>query len=513
MADNTNEFRFKSSARNATTAAVTSIVMGVVSFIERMVFNQCFISDYLGFYSLFKNIISIIAVAELGLSTAIAYSLYAPLAEDNFEEVNVIMHLFQKVYRIMGTIILAAGLAVTPFMRYFVRTEVDISYVQICFVIFLLGTVSEYFFYYKSIIFSASQREYVNTLLTNICWTMMYAIQIAASILTHSFLVYSLLILTFTLIRCTVVNILARKKFPFLSKKPTRKIANESRDKILSNVKGLIADRLGGVLINSSDSLLISAMIGSSILGLYSNYQMITKGILGFTRILPNAITASLGNMGAVEDSNSMEDGYKAIDLSFYLIYGVLAIVLFNIINPIIQLFFGASRVLPFTTALIMSVLFYIQNIKSLYYTYKSSLGLYWYDRFRPLISGATNLIVSIILAKILGLDGILLGTIISYVVIDLWVEPMIIFHHGFHKSSHRYIAATMMRLAFVTGMMLATWQLTDLITVSGIFGIIAKLVLSLVITVAVFALIYCRNKYVKQSVKAVRRFIFKREK
>ena len=109
MADNTNEFRFKSSARNAMTAAVTSIVMGVVSFIERMVFNQCFISDYLGFYSLFGNIISIIAVAELGLSTAIAYSLYAPLAEDNFEEVNVIMHLFRKVYRIMGTIILAAG--------------------------------------------------------------------------------------------------------------------------------------------------------------------------------------------------------------------------------------------------------------------------------------------------------------------------------------------------------------------------------------------------------------------
>ena len=324
MADNTNEFRFKSSARNAMTAAVTSIVMGVVSFIERMVFNQCFISDYLGFYSLFGNIISIIAVAELGLSTAIAYSLYAPLAEDNFEEVNVIMHLFRKVYRIMGTIILAAGLAVTPFMRYFVRTEVDITYVQICFVIFLLGTVSEYFFYYKSIIFSASQREYVNTLLTNICWTVMYAVQIAASIITHSFLLYSLLILAFTLIRCTVVNILARKKFPFLSKKPTRRIAKESRDKILSNVKGLIADKLGGVLINSSDSLLISAMIGSSILGLYSNYQMITAGLMTLSTLLPKSITAGVGNAGVTESKRTIARSFDALNLASFFIYSTL---------------------------------------------------------------------------------------------------------------------------------------------------------------------------------------------
>lgn len=513
MANNTNEFRFKNSARNAMTAAVTSIVMGVVSFIERMVFNQCFISDYLGFYSLFKNIISIIAVAELGLSTAIAYSLYAPLAEDNFEEVNVIMHLFRRLYRIMGAIILIAGLVVTPFMRYFVKTEVDITYVQMCFIIFLLGTVSEYFFYYKSIILSASQKEYINTLLTNICWTIMYVVQIIISIYTHSFLLYSLLILAFTLIRCSVVNFLARKQFPFLCKKPDRKITKDSRDKILSNVKGLIADKLGGVLINSSDSLLISAMIGSSILGLYSNYQMITKGILGFTRILPNAITASLGNMGAVENPSIMEDGYKAIDLSFYLIYGVLSIVLFNIINPLIQLFFGTSRMLPLSTALIICVLFYIQNIKSLYYTYKSSLGLYWYDRFRPIISGATNLIISIVLATHLGLDGILIGTMISYVVIDLWAEPMIIFHHGFHKKSRNYITATMFRLVFVTVMMLATWKITNFVTAIGLFGIIAKLVLSLAMTISVFALLYCRNKYVKQSLTAIRRFILKREK
>ena len=512
MANNTNEYRFESSTRNAMTAAITSVVMGFASFVERMVFNQCFISDYLGFYSLFKNIISVLAVAELGMSAAISYALYAPLAEDNYEEVTVIMNFFKRVYKVMGTFILTGGLIVTPFMGYFVKTEVSLPYVQVCFIIFLLCTVFEYYFYYNSIIISASQQEYVNTLITNLCWAVMYIVQIAVSIITKSFFIYSMCILFFTLVRCVSTNILTRKKFPYLRKKTNKKLSPESKEKIISNVKGLVIVQLGGVLVNSTDSLLISSMVGSAILGLYSNYQMITKGLLGFTRILPNAITASLGNMGAVETSDRMVESYKAIDMSFYLIYGFLSIVTFNIISPVVQVFFGTERALPLSSGLIICLLFYISNLKSLYSTYKSSLGLYWYDRIRPLISGVTNIIVSLILGHFWGLDGILAGTIFTYVVIDLWVEPMIIFHHGFHESSHAYIIATMLRLLFVALMMLLTNHLTDMLPFTGITGIIAKTVVSLLLTSIVFIVFYHRNRYVKTAVKAVRKFIFKKE-
>ena len=267
-----------------------------------------------------------------------------------------------------------------------------------------------------------------------------------------------------------------------------------------------------GNFIGSRNTERAGKMVGSAILGLYSNYQMITKGLLGFTRILPNAITASLGNMGAVETSDRMVESYKAIDMSFYLIYGFLSIVTFNIISPVVQVFFGTERALPLSSGLIICLLFYISNLKSLYSTYKSSLGLYWYDRIRPLISGVTNIIVSLILGHFWGLDGILAGTIFTYVVIDLWVEPMIIFHHGFHESSHAYIIATMLRLIFVALMMLLTNHLTDMLPFSGITGIIVKAVVSLILTSIVFIAIYHRNRYVKTAVKAVRKFIFKKE-
>ena len=509
MADNSNEFRFRSSTRNALTAVITQIFMGVASFVERMVFNQCFISDYLGFYSLFKNIISVLSVAELGLSVAISFALYAPFAEDNFEEVNAILAFYRRVYRTVGLIIFIGGIIFSFFLHFLVKTEVPMTSVTVYFYIFLLSTVFEYFFFYKSILFSASQRNYIPTLITNICWTIMYCIQIAVSICTHNFMLYAICILAFTLIRCITVNILANRQYSFIKNKPN-KLSKESKKKILQNVKGLIASRIGNVISDSTNGILISAIVGSSILGLYSNYQMITKGLLGFTNILPSAITASLGNVGATESYDNVAESYKYIESAYYLLYAIISIVLVNIINPIVSIFFGASRCMPFSSALLICILFYISNIKNLFYTYKSSLGLYWYDRYRPLITGISDFVLSIILGKIIGFDGIILGTIIAYTVIDLWVEPLIIFHRGFHASSRKMIATLMLRLVFVILLMLGTSYITSLLPGKGLLNLAFVFIVSILITGVVFFICYHKNKYIVQSFIAVRKYLHK---
>ena len=508
MANNTNEFRFRNSTKNAVTAVITQIAMGVISFIERMVFNQYFISDYLGFYSLFTNIISILSVAELGLSVAISYALYAPFANDNFEEVTALLAYYRKIYRTVGIIILIGGLFFIPFLPYLIKTTVPIKSVTIFFIIFLLNTVFEYFFSYKTILFSASQRNYITTLIINICRTVTYILQILISIFTQNFFLYTLCLLVLTIIRCAIVNIIANKEYSFIKQKPN-KISKENKKIIFKNIKGLIATRIGNVISDSTNSLLISAMVGSSILGLYSNYQMITSGLLGFNRTIPNAITASLGNIGATESSEHVADSFKYIDMCYYILYGTMSVVLLNIINPIISLFFGAERCLPFSSALLICILFYIRNIKDLFNTYKSSLGLYWYDRYRPLITGISDLTLSIILGSFMGFNGIILGTIIAYTVIDLWVEPLIIFHRGFHTSSKKTIAVIMLRLIFIVCLMIFTHYVSNLITAKGILALALKFFVSLLIIIFVFYAIYHKNKYVTESIKAIRKYIF----
>ncbi len=512
MANNTNEYRFKSSTRNATVAIVTQIIMGVVSFVERIVFNQCFIADYLGFYSLFKNIISVLSVAELGLNVAIAYSLYEPLANDNFDEIKAIMDFLRKIYFAIGSFILVGGLIFTPFLKFFVKTGVSMSSVQIYFIIFLLSTVFEYYFSYKYILFSADQKQYISTLITNLSWTTLYIIQIFISIYTHNFLYYSLTLFIIDFFRCISINLIANKYYKYLKVKTKIKLSKGSKHKILFNIRGLMISKIGGVAVNSTDSILISAIVGSSILGLYSNYQMIVTGLLGFTTIFPNAITASLGNQGATESNDSVATGYRSIDMSYFIIYSILSIVLLNIINPIIGTFFGKDRCLPFSSALIICILFYLNNNKSLYNTYKSSLGLFWYDRYRPLISGATNIIVSIFLGNIMGFNGILLGTIFTYVVIDLWVEPMIIYHYGFHLSSRRYISFAMIRLLLIVVIMFFTHYVTSFIPEFGILNIILKAVISLLISALILFIVFHRDVYVRQSIKALQTFLRKKK-
>lgn len=512
MANNTNAYRFRSSSRNAMAAVVTSIVMGVISFVERVVFNQCFISDYLGFYSLFKNVISVLSVANLGLSSAIAFSLYAPLAEDDYDEVRAILFFFKKVYLVVGTVILLLGLAFTPFLKFFVSTEVEMSAVQTYFIIFLLSTVFEYYLSYKYILFNADQKQYVTTIVTNLGWASMYFVQIIVSITTHSFLLYSICLFVFDSLQGVITNVLADRKYKYLKSKKPGKLSEKSKDGIVQNVKGLIWSKFGNVLVSSSDSIMISAIVGSSILGLYSNYQMISKGLLTFTKILPNAITASIGNVGAVESNETVSESYKYIDMSFFLLYGIISVVLFNIINPIVATFFGASRTLPISSALCICVLFYLENSKSLFSTYRSSLGLFWFDRYRPIISGIMNIIVSILLGNVIGFDGIILGTIITYVVIDLWFEPMVIYHKGFHQSSRKYILFSFSRLLLIISLMLITNYFTSFFPSRGLLSIIARTIVSLAISAAVLLMFFCKNKYVKQSVSALKKYILRKD-
>lgn len=508
MAENTNEYRFKNSTRNAMTAAITQIVMGVASFVERMVFNQCFITDYLGFYSLFRNVISVFAVAELGLSIAIAYALYTPFAEDDYDEITAILSFFKKIYRTVGTIILVCGLVFMMFIQYFVKTDVSISSVRIYFMVFLLTTVIEYWFYYKSILFSASQKEYITTLLTNFCWAAMYCVQIAISILTHDFLLYSICMFSFTLIRCIAVNIIANKKYSFIKRK-AGKLSKDSRKKILYNVKGLIATKVGSVISDSTNGVLISAMIGSTVLGMFSNYQMITRALAGFTKIIPNAITASLGNIGATESSDNVANTFHYVDTCLFLLYGLISIVLVNIINPIISIFFGADRCMSTFSALLICILFYLNNIENFFTTYKSSMGLYWYDRYRPIIAGVADLILSLILGSFMGFDGIILGTIIVYIFINIWYEALIIFHHGFNKSVRKYIVSTVFRLILIFSMMGLSLFITGFIPGKGLLNMLARGIVSLILAAAVLLLLYHRNKYVINSIRAIRIYIF----
>lgn len=514
--------RIRSSKQNATVALTTSILMGVFSFIERMIFNQFFIEDYLGLYSFNYNIYNIIAFLELGLYGSISYALYAPLEYDDKDQIIAIMRFFKKAYFIIGTAANLVTVGLVPFLPYLLKTSIDIKQASVYFLLFLIGTNSNYYLTYRNILINANQEQYKITFVTNMTWAVLYCIEIIIAITTQNFLYYSIAIAAAQIAKNLILNIIGRREFPYLKSKKKVKMNPEVMQKIKRNTKGMIINRLGTMMVNSTDSLLISAMVGTALLGKYSNYQMMTLGLLSISYLLPQSITASIGNAGVTESKRTMSRSFEVLDLSSYFIYATLTILLLNVMTPIVSTFFGASRVLDFSTTILIAFNFYLQSMREILLSYKGSLGLYWDDRKRPILEGLTNLVTSIILGKFWGLNGIILGTIITAVAVNLTIEPRVIFHNGFSRSAVWFYISTVLRfllvviLAFLTSWINSLINYREIITANlhfvgitielgSLIQIIMNSVVSLVITIIAFYLIFHKTESVKSIINTLK--------
>lgn len=518
--------RIEKSKINTTVALFTNIVMGILSFVERTVFNHFFTEDYLGLYSFNNNIIGILTLFELGLASAVAYALYAPLEYNNKEQITAIMKFFRNAYFIIGSLILISGLILLPILPRIIKTTVDISHVQIYFVLFLIGNVSSYYINYKNILFNANQEQYKVTMVTNISWTVLYLVEILIAVFTQSFLLYSIAIMIANLIKNFVLNILARREYPYLNfKNKNIKLDSSIKNKIIKNTKGLILTRVGIAMVSCTDSMLISALVGTATLGKYSNYQIIYLGLLTLAIILPQNITASIGNAGVTESKRTMSRGFSVLDLSSFFIYSAFAIMLFNIVNPIVSTFFGANRTLPLSTVAIICVNFYFQAMRELILSYKSSLGLYWEDRKRPIIEGLTNLITSIVLGYFWGLNGILIGTMITSIFVNFMIEPVVIFHYGFTRSAYGFYFSNTLRFILVIIIAIITYYINAKINISSYINatlsigtfklnlgsfveIIFNAIVSLAITNGIYLLIFRKT----ESAAIIKKTLMKRK-
>ena len=497
--------RIQRSKLNTATTLFTSIFMGVMNFAERTVFNRFFIEDYLGLYSFNYNIIHILAFVELGIASSIAYALYAPVEYKDYDQIVAIMRFFHKAYLLIGVIIICGGIAVLPFFPFLLNTSIPINEARLYFMIFLVSSSLVYFVSYRNILLSAYQENYKTTFWTNASYTLMYLAEIIVAITTQDFLLYSLCILGGNIFKVLIMRTITTREFPFLKTKKKVSIDPAIKKHIYKNTRGLINTKLGQVLINSTDSVLISVMVGTAFLGKYANYQMITSGLLVLSTVLPSSITSSVGNAGVTESKRTLTKSFSALDFSSFLIYSTISIAILNAANPIVATFFGVDRVLPFSSVAFICMNFYLSSLREILLTFKSSLGLYWQDRKRPIIAGITNLVVSIILGKFMGFNGIILGTIITHIFVNLTFEPIIIFHDGLMHSAFSYYLSTFGRFLLVAILSLVTVVINHLLPAVGIIWIAVRILIVIAVVLPVYFLVFHKNEDAIAMIRTLR--------
>lgn len=438
--------RSKKSIKNFIYALVGQSLGLIVSFISRIVFIKILGSEYLGLNGLFTNILTVLSLAELGIGEAITFSLYKPLADDDREKCAMLMQFYKKTYICIGLIILVVGISITPLLPFLIKDIPNIEYINIIYILFVINTSFSYFYSYKRNLIIADQKRYIATFFRYLFYVILNVTQMIFLLINHSYFIFLILQITFTIIENLCISVKANKMYPYLKNKNSTRLDKKSKNEIVKNTKAMMMHRIGSVVVNSTDNLLLSAFSGLSVVGIYSNYYLIINALnLVFGQFF-NSLTASVGNLIASEDKNKQYDIFKKIDFLNFWIYSFSSICLLCLLNNFIEVWLGKEYVFSYSIIIIIIINFYVNGMRKTILMFKDAAGLFYQDRWKSIIEAIINLIVSIILVIKYGAIGVFIGTFVSSITTCLWVEPFVLYKYCFDKNVKNYFKQYIMR-------------------------------------------------------------------
>ena len=470
----------------------------LLAFIGRMIFIHYLSAAYLGVNGLFTDVLGMLNLAELGIGTAMIFSLYKPAAEENHEKIGQLMNLYKILYRCVAGVVLLAGLCLLPFLHIFIKGAQEIQHLRLIYMLYLMSSVSSYLLSYKNSILQANQKAYIRTAWTQIMYMIQLILQAIVLIATQNFILYLIVQLVTQFMVNVVVSIHVDRNYTYLKHAKGLPPKEELRD-IVKNIGAMSMHRLGTVVVRGTDNLLMSAFIGLSTVGLYSNYRMVTNGITILMDKVSSAFAGSVGNLGATENPDKVYEIYKALDFAMFVLFAYVAGGLIALFNLFIELLFGAKYVFPFIVVLLIIFEFYISGLRRVNLLFREALGLFWRDRYKAVVEAFINLVASIILVKNFGIVGIVGGTIISSVCTCVWVEPYILMRYGFQgnwkQKLANYFGEYFVRMLFVGVVGGIGWGIVFMLPRTGFLWFIIDGLLYTGVFMVAMLLVFCRKE------------------
>lgn len=504
--------RMKNSLYNSVSSAFIALVMTVLSFVSRSIFINNLGEQLLGVDGLFTNILSLLSLAELGFGTAISFSLYEPIASSDNKKISLIMKYFKSVYEKIGIIIFIGGLICLPFLSLMTKGYNSNDYnLYIIFFLYLINTSLSYFTAYNSTLLEADQKNYKITFIRTFFNLLVYGLQILSLLVYKSFYLYLIILLVFRQIERIVTFYYIKKMYKNIIVKTDDEIDESTKKGISKNIKGILFHKFGDFVVNGTDNIIISSMIDISITGLYANYLSVVGVIKTIMISIINSTTSSFGNLNVKENDEVKYNVFSVINLIGSFVIGICCIGFFFGINDFIGLWVGEKFKLGFISVLLIMVnLFLFCSILPVNVV-KDSSGLYYNDRYIGIVQAFINLVVSIVGAKVWGINGVLLGTTISYLFTVSWTKAYVIYKNVFKKNVFNYILKIGTSILILCISCLLSYNLISLFNLESLLlGMIVKVLISCAIYTALFVIFnfktseykYLFNTFVKKGSK-----------
>ncbi|SEW39779.1 glycoside hydrolase family 88 protein [[Clostridium] fimetarium] len=432
--------RIENAVRNILFGTLGNFASIILGFVSRTFLIHILGVNYLGINGLYTNVLSVLSLAELGIGTAISYSLYKPVVDKDLEKIKILMQLYKQVYRIIAIIITALGLLIIPFLKYIIKNPGDITLDQlnIFYLIFLFNTVSTYFVSYKYSLTNAEQKNYIQINIQVITSLTILIAQIIILIVSKSFLIYLLAGAVIGLIQKIFVYIYFNKLYPYLLEKSNGNLSKEEIKVFKKNIIALLYHKIGETSINQTDNIIISSFINITCVAILSNYNLIINTVNVFINIVFNSVISGLGNLIATENKERQYLLFKVYRFLGFWVYGLSLLFFVFLLTPFINIWLGPNMIIDKSAIILIMVDYYFKGHRTVINNFKSAAGIFDADKYISIAQAVVNLVLSIILVQFIGLKGVFIGTIVAGLIANV-TKPFIIYKMIFNKDAKYY--------------------------------------------------------------------------
>ena len=433
--------RTRRTVQNSRTSLLLFLFQIFVGFYSRKVFLDYLGAEVLGVNTTLGNILSFLNLTELGIGIAMSTSLYKPIVAQDQEGICEILTVQGLLYKRIALLLCCLSVPILIAMPWiFPNVECGIGYVYVAFIVFLSSSITSYLWNYRQVLISADQKNFkLLPWFHGVRYVKMFLQLFFLLVVNLGFWGWIALEFVAIILTVIVINGVIKKEYPWLKNVSLApNLLLKKHHGLIVKTKQIFIHKISLFILEQTSPLIIYALISLSMVTYYGNYMV----IIGYTTTLMNVIFegmgASIGSLVAENNKKHTLEVFWELFSSRLWVSGCACFGIYVFMSPFIMIWIGEKYLLGETTLLIMVLTMFIRLIRSVTDSFNHAYQLFG-DVWSPVVEGVINLVCSFTLGSIFGLNGILLGILISLLATGLFWKPYYLFSRGLKTPTRLY--------------------------------------------------------------------------
>ena len=488
--------RLKKAMLNITISMLYQIVALICGLITPRLILRTFGSTYNGVVSSAAQFLNLVSILRLGIAGATRVELYKTLANYDTVGTSRIIKATENYMRKISLVIVFYAIALS--LVYPLISNNDLPWYECTFIILIvsLNTFAEYFFGITySTLLTSDQREYIQAsihIMTTILNTIMVAvlIRLGGSIFVvklGSAIVYALLPIC--------MGLYCRKHYKL--------IRNCEADETALKQRGAVAfHSIANIVHNNTDLVLLTIFMDAKIISVYTVYYLVVGKVKTIMSVFTTGMEAAFGNMWAKNEIETAKRNFRLYEFSMFTFVSIVFSCVGILIVPFIRVYTKGvtdTNYILYSFAILVTITEAMYCIRNPYLTLVQATGHYKETKNGAAVEAIINIAISIVLVNIVGLNGVIIGTLVANTFRTVQYA-IYISRNIFHRSLLE-VGKRMIWLMMCVGMIItATLPLSEFYgTLTGWGGWIIQALITFSISAAVtviMALIFYKSDF-----------------